>query len=115
MVSDSSHDEEVRSIPQNRSTAPSKLRRDGKHCPVCLAPLKKNARRSRRVRECKSCGAQPQPTKSCIKCSGGPVWRSKAGAACQACGHHGLVAAVLAPNPSLNPDPRERGPVNFIR
>ncbi len=31
--------EVVKEIPQNRDSAPSKLRRGKKHCPVCIAPL----------------------------------------------------------------------------
>jgi hypothetical protein len=69
----------------------SKRRRDGRHCPVCLAPLRKNIRRTRLRRECLACGAHPQREKSCRRCvaSGGAVWEGPAGAACTTCGLHG--------------------------
>jgi hypothetical protein len=76
----------------------SKRRRDGKHCPVCLAPLRKNAPRTRTVRECNLCGAHPQPAKTCRRCSAvdGAIWESRSGAACSTCGLHGSKRDVVA-------------------
>jgi hypothetical protein len=76
----------------------SRRRRGGKHCPVCLLPLTKNAPRTRLQRRCTSCGAQPQPQKSCNRCRGtaGAIWQSAAGVACSTCGHHGKAGDVLA-------------------
>jgi hypothetical protein len=82
----------------NRHSSDAKLRRSEKHCPVCLAPLEKNATRTRRVRECRSCGAHPQREKSCRRCSGtaGSVWESRTAAACRTCGLHGTKPDVIA-------------------
>ena len=76
--------------------ANSKRRRDGKHCPVCLVPLRKINRRTRIRRECLACGAHPQPGKSCRRCraSAGAVWVGPAGAACTTCGLHGAKLEV---------------------
>lgn len=87
--------EVVKEIPQNRASAPSKLRRDKKHCPVCLAPLQKNARRTKLMKECTACGAHVQASKICAKCSRETIWQGKRGAACQACGFHGSATSVV--------------------
>ncbi len=81
---------------QNRQAAPSKLRRGGKHCPVCLAPLAKIAPRTRRKRECVSCRAHPSPGKHCLRCSAEAVWENKALASCQSCGLHGRKPEVVS-------------------
>ena len=75
----------------------SKHRRDGKHCPVCLALLRKNSARTRALRECTVCGAHPQPTKRCRRCSAtaGAIWEGRAGAACCTCGLHGSKRDVI--------------------
>jgi hypothetical protein len=82
------------------SSQPSeaKRRRSDKYCPVCLAPLEKNATRTRRIRECRSCGAHPQLEKACRRCSGttGAVWESRTAAACRTCGLHGPKSEVIA-------------------
>src|SRR5688500_10366749 len=83
-------------IPQNRDTAESKLRRSRVHCPVCLAPLRKNVKRTKRMNFCTACGANPQPGKQCARCSGEAVWEGRAGAACQSCGLHGSKSRVIA-------------------
>lgn len=95
MLNGDFEDESSKHLPQNRTTAASKLRRGGKHCPVCLTPLLKNATRTKRMKECKACGANPHPEKLCVKCSCGGVWQSKQGAACQACGLNGNARAVI--------------------
>lgn len=86
----------VKEIPQNRASAPSKLRRDKKHCPVCLAALHKNATRTKLMKKCSTCGAHFQASKTCAKCAHGPIWQGKRGAACQACGFHGSATSVVA-------------------
>jgi hypothetical protein len=80
--------------------ASSKRRRDGKHCPVCLVPLRKISRRTRTRRECLACGAHPQPEKSCRRCraSAGAVWVGPTGAACTTCGLHGAKLEVAGRN-----------------
>jgi hypothetical protein len=83
--------------PQNRQMSESKRRRDGRHCPVCLAPLKKIAGRTRLRRECVECGAHPSEQKTCRKCGGDALWESKRGVACQACGSHGTKALLISP------------------
>jgi hypothetical protein len=88
----------ARSPPVSRTVGDeSKRRRDGKHCPVCLAPLRKNAPRTRTVRECKLCGAHPQPEKMCRRCSAvdGAIWEGRSGAACSTCGLHGSKGDVV--------------------
>ena len=90
-------DDSPKHHPQNRQTSESKLRRDGRHCPVCLEPLKKTAGRTRLRRECLECGAHPSERKTCRKCGGEALWASKRGAACQACGRHGSKALLISP------------------
>jgi hypothetical protein len=85
----------VRHVPQNRDAAPSKLRRDGRHCPICLAAFAKNARRTRRMRCCLACGAHPQSGKACVKCGHDTVWQGRGQAACPACGLHGPAQVVI--------------------
>lgn len=82
--------------PQNRGSSESKLRRGGKHCPVCLAPLRKNAPRTRLMRSCEACQAHPSQGKRCRRCGADAVWENKAGAACQGCGLHGEKREVIA-------------------
>jgi hypothetical protein len=76
----------------------SKLRRDNKHCPVCLVLLSKNASRTRIRRSCKVCKASPQILKRCRRCSGtaGAIWEGPRGAACTTCGLHGSARDVIA-------------------
>ena len=84
-----SNEEIPKHIPRNRKTSHSKLRRGGKHCPVCLEPLEKNARRTRLAKKCYTCEAQHIHGKVCIRCGKESIWMSRKGAACQACGFHG--------------------------
>ena len=83
-------------VPQNKQTSPPKLRRDGRHCPFCLAPLVKNSPRTRRKRECVACRAHPSPGKRCLRCSAEAIWENKAGAACRSCGLHGKKSEVVS-------------------
>ena len=73
----------------------SKLRRDRRHCPVCLRPLPKIAGKGRVARKCASCGAQPQPEKRCTRCGQEAIWQAPIRAACQSCGHHGSKVSVI--------------------
>ena len=88
-------------IPQNKTTAASKLRRGGKHCPVCLAALRKITPGTRLRKECVVCRAHPSLGKHCRRCPAAAIWENKSGAACQACGHHGtkseVVSSTIAP------------------
>jgi predicted amidophosphoribosyltransferase len=81
--------------PQNRATAQSKLRRSGVNCPICLSPLKKNARRTKRMAMCIECQAHPSHGKMCTKCGADAIWENQDGAACQRCGLHGKKAKVI--------------------
>lgn len=81
--------------PRNRGSAESKLRRSRRHCPVCLAPLAKNARRTKLKRQCDMCGANPHDAKACARCGAGGIWESGAGAACQVCGLPGTKDLVI--------------------
>ncbi|GAA4791951.1 hypothetical protein GCM10023307_16590 [Lysobacter hankyongensis] len=86
----------VRHVPRNRRDAPSKLRRGGRHCPICLAAFAKNAKRTRRVRCCDACGAHPQPGKACASCGADAIWQAHGQAACQRCAAHGEAHVVIA-------------------
>ena len=86
----------VRHVPRNRRNAPSKLRRGGRHCPICLAAFVKNAKRTRRVRGCEACGAHPQADKICASCGADAIWLARGQAACQRCGAHGEADAIIA-------------------
>ena len=81
--------------PANRATAESKLRRDRKHCPLCLARLHMNASRTRLERACRICQAHPSDHKTCRKCGAHAVWENKQAAACQACGAYGGKDTVI--------------------
>lgn len=102
----------VRHVSRNRRDAPSKLRRGGRHCPICLAAFAKNAKRTRRVRCCDACGAHPQAEKNCASCGADAIWQARGQAACQRCGAHGEADAIVAgatPVATREPsqDPRE--------
>ena len=84
-------------VPRNRRTAESKLRRNPKHCPLCLAPLASNAPRTRRARSCAACRAHPSQAKHCQHCGGAAIWENKSGAACRRCGLHGAKGIVIVP------------------
>jgi hypothetical protein len=86
----------VRHVSRNRRDAPSKLRRGGRHCPICLAAFVKNAKRTRRVRCCDACGAHPQADKTCASCGADAIWQARGQAACQRCGAHGEAHVVIA-------------------
>lgn len=89
-------DAPTRHTPQNRREAESKLRRGGRHCPVCLQPLVRISGKGRFAHKCAVCGAQPQQSRRCAKCNQEAVWEVNARAACQACGHHGSRIRVIA-------------------
>ena len=81
--------EALRHRAQNRHTAASKLRRNERYCPVCLARLKLIASRGRRRRNCVVCRAQRSGPRVCRRCRGADVWENKTDAACRGCGLHG--------------------------
>ena len=93
---ESATDAPARQTPQNRREAESRLRRGGRHCPVCLQPLVRIVGKGRLAQKCTVCGAQPQPRSRCTRCDQEAVWEVKARAACQACGHHGSRVGVVA-------------------
>ena len=94
-MSSSADDEMPKHRSRNQATSESKLRRDGRHCPVCLEPLGKIASRTRSRRECTACGAHPQAEKVCRKCGARALWESKRAAACGSCGAHGDKTIVI--------------------
>ena len=71
-------------------------RRDGRHCPVCLAVLPRLAGQSGAARRCLQCGAQPAAGPRCKSCGGEAVWEGPTMAGCASCGHHGSRVAVMA-------------------
>jgi len=87
--------ESPKHVAQNRRVARSKLRRGGKHCPVCLVALPKVATKTRLKRKCTACAAQPVDLGHCMKCGAEAVWVGPAGAACQSCGTHGAKGLIL--------------------
>ena len=80
---------------QNRNTAASKLRRGGKNCPVCLAALRKNVTRTRLLKTCVQCQAQPSSAFACLTCRATGVWQNKTAAACASCGRQGKKSEVI--------------------
>jgi hypothetical protein len=92
----SQNDEIVPHHPQNKNTAVSKLRRGRKHCPVCLTTLEKTATRTKLIKKCVSCQAQPSETVHCSKCQAVAIWQNKTQAACQSCGLFGKKSEVIA-------------------
>ena len=93
----SDDEEQIRWPSSRQSPSEAKLRRGKRHCPVCLAPLNKNAVRTRLMRKCIACQGQPSSGKKCLRCGGAAIWQNKDGAACQSCGLQGAKAAVLKP------------------
>jgi hypothetical protein len=93
------NDEMVPHYPQNKVTASSKLQRGGKHCPICLASLIKNATRTRLIKKCVYCQAQPSQTVHCSKCLATAIWQNKKQAACQSCGLYGKKSEVISKYP----------------
>jgi hypothetical protein len=89
-------DLEPRHVPLNKKSAESKLRRSSRNCPVCLAPLKKIAPRTRIMKMCSACQAHPSSGKSCMRCSSQEIWENKGAAACRQCGLHGAKSVVIA-------------------
>ena len=87
--------ESPRHMPENRRVAFSKLRRGGKHCPVCLAALPKTATKTRLKRKCDACAAQPIERGRCKKCGAAAVWAGPTGAACRSCGAHGAREVIV--------------------
>ena len=80
---------------RNRQQSESKLRRNPRHCPICLAELPKNQKRTRLMRYCLACQAHPSPGKRCAKCGQDDLWETKGKAACRSCGLHGGKAVVI--------------------
>lgn len=99
----------ARHAPRNRDAAESKLRRDRRHCPVCLKPLPRIAGQGRLAHKCASCEAQPQRDKRCAKCFQEAVWETVSRAACQGCGNHGSKLRVIAGLLEQGPDGDDGG------
>lgn len=85
-----------RQTPKDRAASESRLRKDGRHCPICLKALAQIAGKGRRAHKCTACQAQPQLDQRCAKCHQASVWESETKAACQACGIHGSKVRVIA-------------------
>jgi hypothetical protein len=86
-----------------RAAFASKLRRDGRHCPVCLAPLPRIAR-MRPAQKCLACKAEPVPEARCSGCDEGTVWASRTAAGCSSCARHGSRVAMIAGHAWLSRD-----------
>jgi hypothetical protein len=89
-------DTPLRQKPESRAASESKLRKDGRHCPICLKALAQIAGKGRRASKCTACHGQPRLDKRCAKCHQAGVWESETKAACQACGVHGSKVRVIA-------------------
>jgi hypothetical protein len=72
------------------------LRKDGRHCPLCLKPLPRIAGQHVAARKCLGCGAQHRLGKRCAKCDANAIWEAEAKAACQTCGVSGSKLRVVA-------------------
>ena len=81
--------------PSRRKAKPADLRRDGRHCPVCLARLRRINTRTRRMRCCTHCASHPQPTKVCLHCNQHTLWQGAGLVACQSCGRRGMAAVMI--------------------
>lgn len=81
---------------ENRAASESKLRKDGRHCPICLEALAQIAGKGRRAHKCTACQGQQRLDKRCAKCHQANIWESETKAACQACGIHGSKVRVIA-------------------
>lgn len=112
MKHDETDDAPARHVPANRKTAVSKLRRGGRHCPICVAPFARIARKTRLEKRCRSCGAHKSHDARCRKCGKLAVWTSNGWAGCQACGLTGRAAdvAVRTLQPGAATDVRSRNP-----
>ena len=75
--------EEMRPSP---GRDPLSLRKRSGRCPVCLAKLNKNAKRTRYEHSCRKCGASLQPTPNCRSCGTARVWVGPGGSRCKGCG-----------------------------
>ncbi len=73
-------------------------RKGGQHCPVCVARLGKNRRRTKRLGFCDQCQAHPT-AKRCRRCTQPLVWENKHRAACQSCALTGPKATVISARP----------------
>lgn len=79
-------------------------RRDGRHCPVCLAVLPRLSGPAGAARRCARCGAERTDGVRCSKCREEAVWQAKTMAACASCGHHGSKVTVIAGHAWLSGD-----------
>ena len=93
------HEDIPKHVSQNRQTSETKLRRSSKHCPICLAKLQKNRRRTRLQKRCVACQAHPSLDKICTKCGSQTIWENKSGAACRQCGLRGTKSKVALHQP----------------
>jgi hypothetical protein len=82
--------------PKARPKDDARLRRDGRHCPVCVERLPRLAGDGGYGQKCVHCGAQPSPERRCAKCAEAAVWESGSLAACASCGAHGRRLLVIA-------------------
>lgn len=71
-----------------RQKSVSQIRRDKGHCPVCLAHLPKNLRRTNYAARCSACHAMPSASNSCPRCGAASVWQNRLASACRNCGWH---------------------------
>jgi hypothetical protein len=81
---------------KGRREAETKLRTDGRSCPLCLRRLPSLSGKGKTANACAACDARRQPGKRCAKCHAEAIWETKTLAACQACGAHGSKLRVVA-------------------
>jgi hypothetical protein len=82
-----------------RAAAQTARRRDGRHCPVCVAVLPRLAGAQGGARRCAGCGARPVAGLRCAHCHQEAVWQaatSATSAACAGCGRHGSKVGMVA-------------------
>jgi hypothetical protein len=85
-----------RSSAKTKRAAEAERRRDGRHCPVCLAVLPRLAGARGAARRCARCGAEPVPGRRCAHCDQEAVWVAATNAACSSCGRHGSTVTMIA-------------------
>ena len=77
---------EVARVRPSPGRDPLSIRKRSGRCRVCLAMLRKNAKRTRYECSCGECGASLQPKPRCRSCGTARVWVGPLGSRCKGCG-----------------------------
>lgn len=56
-------------------------------CPICLARLVKNSKKTRYEHRCEACKSQLKPEMQCTSCGTNRVWSGPSGQRCKGCGN----------------------------